>query len=365
MNVLDLDTVSIDLEKNAVVIIDQTKLPNEVVTKNLRSPKEIWEAIYKLEVRGAPAIGVSAAFGMYVIAKDLSRDYLEDEDGFFKAFRENSDYLNSSRPTAVNLSWALKRMSTVLENHRGESRELQVEALKTEALAIRDEDVWVCRRIGEHGVTLIKDGDGILTHCNAGKLATVRYGTATSPIYVAQEKGWHLRVYCDETRPLLQGARLTAFELFESGVDTTLLCDNMSSALMKEGKVNAIFVGCDRVAANGDTANKIGTSVVAAVAKQYGIPMYIAAPTSTIDMECETGADIVIEQRDSKEVTHMWYEKPMAPEGIKVYNPAFDVTDHSLIAGIVTEYGIAKAPYTSSLKEIFKIKNSQEKNREF
>lgn len=356
MNILDVDTVSIDLENNAVVIIDQTKLPNEVVTKNLRSPKEIWEAIYKLEVRGAPAIGVAAAFGIFVIAKDLSKSYLDDEEGFFKAFRENADYLNSSRPTAVNLSWALKRMSGVLESHRGESRELQLKALEQEAITIRDEDIKVCRKIGENGVTLIKDGDGILTHCNAGKLATVRYGTATSPIYVAQEMGWHLRVYCDETRPLLQGARLTAFELFESGIDTTLLCDNMSSALMKEGKVNAIFVGCDRVAANGDTANKIGTSVVAAVAKQYGIPMYIAAPTSTIDMECLTGEDIVIEQRDGKEVTDMWYEKPMAPKGVKVYNPAFDVTDHSLIAGIVTEYGVAKAPYSESLKEIFEKK---------
>ena len=360
MNIMDIDTVDIDLDENSVVIIDQTKLPNEVVLKKLRSPKEIWEAIYKLEVRGAPAIGVAAAFGVYVIAKDLSADYLDDEEGFFKAFYENKDYLDSSRPTAVNLSWALNRMATVLEKHKGESREAQVLALQKEALFIRDEDIEVCRRIGENGVTLIKDGDGVLTHCNAGKLATIRYGTATSPIYVAKEKGMNIRVYCDETRPLLQGARLTAFELFESGVDTTLLCDNMSSALMKQGKVNAVFVGCDRVAANGDTANKIGTSVVAAVAKQYGVPMYIAAPTSTIDLNCATGDDIVIEERDGKEVTDMWYEKPMAPTGVKVFNPAFDVTDHDLIAGIVTEYGIARAPYTESLKEIFDRKKEQQ-----
>lgn len=358
MNIMEIDTVDIDLKENAVVIIDQTKLPGEVVLKKLRDPKDIWEAIYKLEVRGAPAIGVAAAFGIYVIAKDISDDY-SDEDEFYRAFHEKKEYLNSSRPTAVNLSWALNRMEDCLESCRGKSREEQLAALQTEAIEIRDEDIRVCKKIGEYGVELIKDGDGILTHCNAGKLATVRYGTATSPIYVAKERGMNLRVYCDETRPLLQGARLTSFELFESGIDTTLLCDNMSAALMKQGKVNAIFVGCDRVAANGDTANKIGTSVVATVAARYGVPVYIAAPTSTIDMNCASGDDIVIEQRDGKEVTDMWYEKPMAPAGVKVFNPAFDVTDHELIAGIVTEYGIARAPYTQSLKEIFEKKKEQ------
>lgn len=355
MNVMEIDTVDIDLEKNAVVIIDQTKLPNEVVLKNLRDPKEIWEAIYKLEVRGAPAIGVAAAFGIFVIAKDLS-DSCKDEAAFFEMFAQQKEYLNSSRPTAVNLSWALNRMEACLNAHKGESREDQLLALQKEAIEIRDEDIRVCKKIGEYGVELLKDGDGVLTHCNAGKLATIRYGTATSPIYVAKERGMNLRVYCDETRPLLQGARLTAFELFESGIDTTLLCDNMSAALMKQGKVNAIFVGCDRVAANGDTANKIGTSVVATVAARYGVPVYIAAPTSTIDMNCASGDDIVIEQRAGEEVTDMWYKKPMAPKGVKVFNPAFDVTDHELIAGIVTEYGIARAPYTDSLKEIFKKK---------
>ncbi len=358
MNIMEIDTVDIDLKENAVVIIDQTKLPGEVVLKKLRDPKDIWEAIYKLEVRGAPAIGVAAAFGIYVIAKDISDDY-SDEDEFYRAFHEKKEYLNSSRPTAVNLSWALNRMEDCLESCRGKSREEQLAALQTEAIEIRDEDIRVCKKIGEYGGELIKDGDGMLTHCNAGKLATVRYGTATSPIYVAKERGMNLRVYCDETRPLLQGARLTSFELFESGIDTTLLCDNMSAALMKQGKVNAIFVGCDRVAANGDTANKIGTSVVATVAARYGVPVYIAAPTSTIDMNCTSGDDIVIEQRDGKEVTDMWYEKPMAPAGVKVFNPAFDVTDHELIAGIVTEYGIARAPYTQSLKEIFEKKKEQ------
>ncbi len=355
MNVMEIDTVDIDLEKNAVVIIDQTKLPNEVVLKNLRDPKEIWEAIYKLEVRGAPAIGVAAAFGIFVIAKDLS-DSCKDEVAFFEMFAQQKEYLNSSRPTAVNLSWALNRMEACLNAHKGESREDQLLALQKEAIEIRDEDIRVCKKIGEYGVELLKDKDGVLTHCNAGKLATIRYGTATSPIYVAKERGMNLRVYCDETRPLLQGARLTAFELFESGIDTTLLCDNMSAALMKQGKVNAIFVGCDRVAANGDTANKIGTSVVATVAARYGVPVYIAAPTSTIDMNCASGDDIVIEQRAGEEVTDMWYKKPMAPKGVKVFNPAFDVTDHELIAGIVTEYGNDRAPYTDYLKEIFKKK---------
>ena len=217
--------------------------------------------------------------------------------------------------------------------------------------------------IGEHGLTLVKPGDGILTHCNAGQLATSKYGTVTAPIYLGEERGYHFRVFADETRPLLQGARLTAFELQSSGVDVTLICDNMSATVMKNGWVNAVFVGCDRVAANGDAANKIGTSVVAAVAKYYGVPVYICAPTSTIDLNTPTGAEIKIEQRPAEEVTEMWYKERMAPEGIKVFNPAFDVTDHELIAGIVTEYGVARAPYTESLAAIFaeKEKRAREK----
>ena len=273
---------------------------------------------------------------------------------------QKKDYLDSSRPTAVNLSWALKRMDGVARasHEAGRSVPEILEDLKAEAEAIRDEDIAVCRKIGEYGLSLIGDGDGILTHCNAGKLAAVRYGTATAPIYLGQEKGYHLRVFCDETRPLLQGARLTAFELSASGIDTTLICDNMSGMVMKNGWVDAVFVGCDRVAANGDTANKIGTSMAALAARQYGVPFYVCAPTSTIDMETLTGDDIVIEERNPGEVTEMWYEKPMAPKRIKVYNPAFDVTDHSLITGIVTEYGVARPPYRESLREIFSRKDS-------
>ena len=350
---MDYDTVRLDDENNAVVIIDQTKLPGKIEIISLHTAQEIWNAIYLLQVRGAPAIGVAAAYGIYVLAKRMDT---EDYDTFYREFVRQKEYLDSSRPTAVNLSWALNRMQRVVEAHSGETVAQIKEALHRESVAIQEEDIWVCRMIGEHGLTLVKPGDGILTHCNAGQLATSKYGTATAPIYLGEERGYHFRVFADETRPLLQGARLTAFELHSAGVDVTLICDNMSASVMSKGWVQAVFVGCDRVAANGDTANKIGTSVVAAVAKQYGVPVYICAPTSTIDMATATGADICIEQRKAEEVTEMWYKERMAPEGVKVYNPAFDVTDHELIAGIVTEYGVARAPYTESLKEIMERK---------
>ena len=356
MNILEIDTVDFDEEENAVVIIDQTKLPGEIVIKKLKTPQEIYDAIYRLEVRGAPAIGVAAAIGLCVTAVNTAKDYPDDEEGFFAEVEKQRSYLESSRPTAVNLSWALNRMMECLHRMRGEDRKTQLLGLRKEALEIRDEDIAVCRAIGENGLKLIKDGDGILTHCNAGKLATVRYGTATALIYLAKERGMHLKVYCDETRPLLQGARLTSFELSEAGIDTTLLCDNMSASLLKTGAVQAVFVGCDRVAKNGDTANKIGTSLLALAAKHCGVPLYIAAPTSTIDMETATGDEITIEQRPAKEVTDMWYATPMATEKVKVYNPAFDVTDHSLITGIVTEFGIAYPPYADSFQKIFEKK---------
>lgn len=357
---MDYDTVRLDDENNAVVIIDQTKLPGKIEIISLHTAQEIWNAIYLLQVRGAPAIGVAAAYGIYVLAKRMDT---EDYDTFYREFVRQKEYLDSSRPTAVNLSWALNRMQRVVEAHSGETVAQIKEALHRESVAIQEEDIWVCRMIGEHGLTLVKPGDGILTHCNAGQLATSKYGTATALIYLGEERGYHFHVFADETRPLLQGARLTAFELQSSGVDVTLICDNMSATVMKNGWVNAVFVGCDRVAANGDAANKIGTSVVAAVAKYYGVPVYICAPTSTIDLNTPTGAEIKIEQRPAEEVTEMWYKERMAPEGIKVFNPAFDVTDHELIAGIVTEYGVARAPYTESLAAIFaeKEKRAREK----
>ena len=274
-NIMDYDTVRLDDENNAVVIIDQTKLPGKIEIISLHTAQEIWNAIYLLQVRGAPAIGVAAAYGIYVLAKRMDT---EDYDTFYREFVRQKEYLDSSRPTAVNLSWALNRMQRVVEAHSGETVAQIKEALHRESVAIQEEDIWVCRMIGEHGLTLVKPGDGILTHCNAGQLATSKYGTATAPIYLGEERGYHFHVFADETRPLLQGARLTAFELQSSGVDVTLICDNMSATVMKNGWVNAVFVGCDRVAANGDAANKIGTSVVAAVAKYYGVPVYICAP---------------------------------------------------------------------------------------
>ena len=352
-NIMEYETVALDDEGSALVILDQTKLPGSAELLRLHTGEEIWDAIYLLKVRGAPAIGVAAAFGIYLLAKGIET---EDYDTFYAAFCRHKEYLNSARPTAVNLSWALNRTEKVCTDNRTLPVAGIKEKLKAEAIALKEEDIRVCRAIGEHGLTLVKPGDGILTHCNAGQLATCRYGTATAPIYLGQERGYHFRVFADETRPLLQGARLTAYELYASGVDVTLICDNMSATVMRNGWVNAVFVGCDRVAANGDTANKIGTSVVAAVAQRYHVPVYICAPTSTIDMNTLTGADITIEQRPAHEVTDMWYEKPMAPAGVKVFNPAFDVTDHDLIAGIVTEYGIARAPYTESLREIFEKK---------
>ncbi|MBQ6409545.1 MAG: S-methyl-5-thioribose-1-phosphate isomerase [Butyrivibrio sp.] len=372
-SILDYETVALIDEDDAIEIIDQTLLPGKTEMIRLHTGKEIWDAIYLLQVRGAPAIGVTAGFGIYLLMKHSEADSYEQ---FMEEFGEKSDYLNSSRPTAVNLSWALKRMESHVrkfyeeiassndgtvdaKNSAGdfsEKKSLIIAEMKAESERIKAEDVEVCRKIGEYGVELIKDGDGILTHCNAGQLATCKYGTATSPMYLAHEKGYKIKVYCDETRPLLQGARLTAYELHSAGIDTTLLCDNMSASLMKSGAINAIFVGCDRVAANGDAANKIGTSVVATVAKRYNVPFYVCAPTSTIDINTPTGDDIKIEQRKPEEVTEMWYKERMAPEGVKVYNPAFDVTDNELISGIVTEYGVLRAPYDEAIRKLFEKK---------
>ena len=355
--ILDYETVSLDTETDELVIIDQTLLPGKTEIIRLKTAQEIWDAIYLLKVRGAPAIGVAAAMGIYILAKQIKADTYEE---FYAEFTKQKDYLNSARPTAVNLSWALNRMDRLCQSMEGEAIPDILNALQNEALEIKAEDIRVCKAIGEYGLSLVKPGDGILTHCNAGQLATCKYGTATAPIYLGHERGYNFRVFADETRPLLQGARLTAYELHSAGIDVTLICDNMASTVMKNGWVNAVFVGCDRVAANGDAANKIGTSGVAAIAKYYGVPVYICAPTSTIDMNTKTGAEIKIEQRPAQEVTEMWYKERMAPEGVKVFNPAFDVTDHELIAGIVTEYGVARAPYTESLKEIF-AKKEQEK----
>ncbi len=350
MDALKLDTVLLSEDRSCLEILDQTLLPGTVKMLRIEKIEDIFEAIRFLRVRGAPAIGVCAAYG---IALTASRIETQDYETFLAAFREQKNYLASSRPTAVNLFWALNRMERTLLSHADQTVDKIKELLFAEAQAIRDEDVAISRSIGEIGFGLFKPGDGILTHCNAGTLATAKYGTATAPMYVALEHGMtDFRVYCDETRPLLQGARLTAFELHGAGIDTTLICDNMASTVMKSGLVNLVFVGCDRVAANGDTANKIGTSGVAVLAKHYGIPFYVCAPSSTIDMSLATGDQIPIEERAASEVTEMWYKERMAPEGVKVYNPAFDVTDHSLITGIITEKGLCRAPYEKAFREL-------------
>ena len=343
------DTVWLDEETDSLAIIDQTKLPGRTEILYLSSAEDIYEAIFTLRVRGAPAIGVAAAIGIYAV---MRRFGTADAGEFRTEFRRVREYLVSARPTAVNLSWALTRMAQTLDEAEGDVPALK-NALRERALALWREDIEVCRAIGENGLALIRDGDGILTHCNAGQLATVRYGTALAPIHVGREKGMNFRVFTDETRPLLQGARLSAFELCADGVDTTLICDNMASSVMRRGWVQAVFVGADRIAANGDTANKIGTSGVAILAKHYGIPFYVCAPLSTIDPACPDGESINIEQRSANEVTEMWYAERMAPENVKVYNPAFDVTDNELITAIVTEKGVIRAPFDEGIRALF------------
>lgn len=351
MNPLELNTVALSADKTALVILDQTLLPGQVKYLSLSRAEDIWEAIRALRVRGAPAIGVAAAYGAYLAAAQAGAS---DMDAFCRRFTQTKDYLNSARPTAVNLSWALERMERVVRENRQALGVSELTArLLQEADAIREEDIAISRAIGLLGLGLLRHGDGILTHCNAGTLATAKYGTALSPIYAALEAGWDdLRVYCDETRPLLQGARLTAFELQSAGVDTTLICDNMASITMARGKVDIVFVGCDRVCANGDFANKVGTSGVAILAKHYGIPFYVCAPSSTIDMALPSGDGIVIEERAPEEVTELWYAKRMAPRGVKVDNPAFDVTDHTLVTGFITERGIAYPPFDKAFERL-------------
>jgi len=339
-----------DRKAEALYIIDQTLLPNEEKEIRLQTAEEMYEAIRSLKVRGAPAIGICVGYCMYVLAKSIRG---EDQQAFLKKLSDYGEYLNSSRPTAVNLNWAIRLMlRTALENV-GSTRGQMLDALYEKAVAIHEDDIAKCKAISEYGLTLVKNGDGILTHCNAGPLATSRYGTALGPILLGTERGMKFRVFSDETRPLLQGARLTSYELQRAGVDVTLICDNTASIVMKNGWVQACFVGCDRIAANGDTANKIGTSGVAILAKHYGIPVYVLGPTSTVDPDCPDGEHIPIELRDPEEIKTMWYEKPMALPEVKCYNPAFDVTDHKLISGIVTEKGVCRPPYTKSLAALF------------
>jgi methylthioribose-1-phosphate isomerase len=318
-------------------LIDQTLLPTQLEFRDCRSVEEVWEAIRSLRVRGAPAIGIAAAYGVVLGMQRLPE---RGRGGFLQRLKEVSGYLRTSRPTAVNLFWALDRMERCVAGWTETRTADQLRGmLLKEAKAIHDEDLAMCRRIGEVGAALIGEGHGVLTHCNAGALATSDYGTALSVMFVAHEQGRKFSVFADETRPLLQGARLTAWELQQRGISCTLICDNMAAQVMKEGRVRLVIVGADRIAANGDTANKIGTYGVAVLAHAHGIPFYVAAPSSTFDLSLPSGETIPIEQRDPREVTH-GFGRQTAPDGIAVYNPAFDVTPARLIAGIITEKGL-------------------------
>lgn len=316
------------LKGGKLFVLDQTKLPNEEVYFTPKTKEDYYYAIKTLQVRGAPAIGIFAGYAMAMLDEDKE---------------ELKAYLDSCRPTAVNLSYATSRMLKAYKDGKN---------LLDEAMAIHNEDIEMCRKISEYGLSLLHNEDGVLTHCNAGELATSKYGTGLGPLILGAEKGYNFHAYVDETRPLLQGARLTSYELEKAGIDTTLICDNMASLVMKQGKINAVLVGTDRIAANGDIANKIGTSGVAILAKYYGIPFYVLGPYSTIDYKCKTGDDIVIEEREQSEIKKMWYKKPMALPETKCYNPAFDVTDNSLITAIITDRGILRAPYKESLERI-------------
>lgn len=345
----ELLAIKWDDKRDELILLDQTILPNKIEYIEYDTVEGVYDSIKDMIVRGAPAIGVTAAYGLYFAAKIAPEDNFEN---FFKYLKEKSAYLDSSRPTAVNLSWALKVMeSKALENKDKDVKEIK-DILREEAKRIHEEDIEICKSIGENLITLLKDGVGILTHCNAGQLATSKYGTATSPMYLAKEKGWNFKVYSDETRPRLQGSTLTALELYEAGIDVTTITDNMAAMVMSQGKIDAVIVGCDRIAANGDTANKIGTMGVSILAKYFGIPMYIAAPTPSIDMNTKTGKDIPIEERNSEEVIYR-FGVYTAPKGVKVYNPGFDVTPHENITAIVTEKGIVYPPFEENLKKLF------------
>jgi len=339
----------------SLVLIDQTLLPVEMREIECPQVELVWEAIRTLRVRGAPAIGIAAAYGVCVGTQTVLDGSV---DKFYKRLDEVTDYLASSRPTAVNLFWALRRMKAVAENLRSTQAPRQIaERLLAEARAIEAEDREMCRAIGRHGAALLADGQGVLTHCNAGGLATADYGTALAVIFAAHESGKKLHVYADETRPLLQGSRLTAWELVQRGIDATLICDSMAAQIMSERRIQAAIVGADRIAANGDTANKIGTYGVAVLAAYHHVPFYVAAPSSTFDFSIDSGKEIPIEHRDAREVTH-GFGKQTAPEGVQVHNPAFDVTPAQLIAAFITERGVIRPPYRENLKSALRTPSS-------
>jgi methylthioribose-1-phosphate isomerase len=339
---MSLETLRWD--NGALILIDQTKLPNEKVDRVCQTVEDVWQAIKILAVRGAPAIGVAAGYGVAIGA-------LNGEPGRVKEqAHEAADYLATSRPTAVNLFWALDLMRSLIESHTGDEDSLKDELVK-KAEWIHDDDRARCHAIGDHGLALVKDGARILTHCNAGGLATSEWGTALAVIYAAHDAGKNVSAFVDETRPLLQGARLSAYELNAHGVPVTLMCDNMAGIAMKRGMIDMVIVGADRIARNGDAANKIGTYPLALISKHHGVPFYVAAPTSTFDMSLENGDQIPIEERDPEEIFVIGHRR-MAPENIKAFNPAFDVTPAELIAGIITDRGVIENPTEGKIREL-------------
>ena len=331
-----------------IKLIDQTLLPLELKYVYCEDIKSIWHAIKTLMIRGAPAIGIAGAMGIVLGIKNINTS---DINTFLNELKRVKDYLGSSRPTAVNLFWGLARMERVASENKNKPVKEIKDILLKEAIKIQNEDKEICRKIGENGVALIKDGNGVLTHCNAGGLATADYGTALAVMFKAKEQGKRFKVFSDETRPLLQGARLTAWELIHAGIDVTLICDNMAAHVMKLGKIQCVIVGADRIAANGDTANKIGTYGVSILAKEHGIPFYVAAPVSTFDLNIKSGNEIPIEERSPEEVTS-GFGKRTAPEGVKVFNPAFDVTPAKNITAIITEKGVINNPSTENIQKI-------------
>ena len=337
---------------NSARIIDQTKLPHQLTYITCRDPKTMWAAIKRLSVRGAPAIGVAGAFGVLLGIQHFKGN---NRQRFNQVFTQTADYLATSRPTAVNLFNMIDRMREVVNSNPDATVAIIKKKLFHEAMQIFKEDKVTCRRMGDYGASLIKNGMTALTVCNAGALATVDYGTALGVFYSAKRKGKQFKVVSCETRPLLQGARLTCWELVKEKIDTTLICDNMAASLMGKGKIDIIFAGADRIAANGDAANKIGTYMLAVLAKHHGVPFYIVAPKSTFDFNIKSGKQIPIEERKSEEVTHL-AGIPTAAKGVGVYNPAFDVTPANLISGIVTENGIIKNPKIQNIKKTFIIK---------
>jgi len=334
-------------EDGRVIIIDQTRIPLEEVYIPIENIHQMWEAIKKLRIRGAPAIGIAGAFGVYLGIKDY---FGKDIDGFLEAFEQSCRYIESSRPTAVNLFWATAELRKTVKDTEEKKTEKLKEIILKRCIRMIDEDNEVCLAIGKNGEKLIKDGYTLLTHCNAGGLATAMYGTALSPMFLARQNGKNIHVYVDETRPLLQGARITTWELLHAGIKTTLITDNMAATVLKNKNVDMIIVGADRITMNGDTANKIGTLMLGVLAKEFGVPLYVAAPISTFDPEAKTGDDIPIEERDREEVIHFG-ERQTAPDDVDVYNPAFDVTPAEYITGIITERGIISKPFEDNIQK--------------